>query len=137
MLKVQDTLRQQAIVKRAMFNNCLICVALSMKCKNLWVIIRHICEYNPIIDAAIQLEDFYRELASPLLNNVKFEYVGEIFENGSITKTDFQTYFKGGEYIVAGKLSPTAISKAAGTLFTNILVYIFTDYFLTFNVILL
>ena len=66
-----------------------------------------------LTDAAIQLEDFYRELANPLLSNVKFDYVGEIFENGSITNKDFQTYFKGGEYIVAGQLSANAIPKAA------------------------
>ena len=29
-------------------------------------------------DAAIQLEDFYLELANPLLTNVKFKYVGEL-----------------------------------------------------------
>ena len=28
-------------------------------------------------DAALQLEDFYLELANPLLNDVKFKYVGE------------------------------------------------------------
>lgn len=28
-------------------------------------------------DAALQLEDFYLELANPVLNNVKFKYVGE------------------------------------------------------------
>jgi uncharacterized protein YegL len=56
-------------------------------------------------DAAIQLEDFYRELANPLLNDVKFTYVGESFNNNSITKTDFNTYFNGSEYIIAGKLS--------------------------------
>ena len=56
-------------------------------------------------DAAIQLEDFYRELANPLLNDVKFQYVGEAFNNDSITNTDFKTYFKGSEYVVAGKIS--------------------------------
>ena len=46
------------------------------------------------------MEDFYHELANPLLNEVKFTYVGETFNNNSITKTDFNTYFKGGEYVV-------------------------------------
>ena len=57
------------------------------------------------LDAAIQLEDFYLELANPLLNNVKFEYVGEPFKNGSITNTNFKTYFKGSEYVIAGQIS--------------------------------
>ena len=56
-------------------------------------------------DAAIQLEDFYLELANPLLTNVKFSYVGEPFENASITNTNFRTYFKGSEYVIAGKIS--------------------------------
>merc|ERR1712165_658297 len=53
-------------------------------------------------DAAIQLEDFYAEISSPLLTNVTFEYVGEAFKNKS--STNLKTFFKGGEYIVAGKL---------------------------------
>merc|ERR1719367_1300096 len=53
-------------------------------------------------DAAIQLEDFYSEISSPLLNNVTFDYVGEAFKNKSSTR--MKTFFKGGEYIVAGKL---------------------------------
>ena len=56
-------------------------------------------------DAALQLEDFYLELANPLLNNVQFSYVGEPFKNSSLTKTSFKTYFKGSEYVIAGKIS--------------------------------
>merc|ERR1719367_319790 len=54
-------------------------------------------------DAAIQLEDFYAEISSPLLTNVSFDYVGEAFKNKS--NTNLKTFFKGGEYIVAGKLN--------------------------------
>merc|ERR1712038_424369 len=53
-------------------------------------------------DAAIQLEDFYAEISSPLLTNVKFEYVGGNFRNTTISKLN--TFFRGSEYIVAGKL---------------------------------
>ena len=53
-------------------------------------------------DAAIQLEDFFAEISSPLLNNVSFDYVGEAFKNKS--GSNLKTFFKGGEYIVAGKL---------------------------------
>merc|ERR1719367_1705081 len=53
-------------------------------------------------DAAIQLEDFYAEISSPLLTNVTFDYVGEAFKNK--TSSNLKTFFKGGEYIVAGKL---------------------------------
>jgi len=53
-------------------------------------------------DAPIQLEDFYQEIASPLLSNVTFDYVGESFQNK--TNKLINTYFKGGEYVVAGKV---------------------------------
>ena len=53
-------------------------------------------------DAAIQLEDFYAEISSPLLSNVTFDYVGEAFKNK--TNRKLNTFFKGGEYVIAGKL---------------------------------
>jgi len=62
-------------------------------------------------DAAIQLEDFYLELANPLLNNVKFEYVGEPFKNVSLTNTNFKTYFKGSEYIIAGQITDESVEN--------------------------
>jgi hypothetical protein len=53
-------------------------------------------------DAAIQLEEFYLNIASPLLTNVQFDYVGEYFKEAPNTKLN--TFFKGSEYIIAGKL---------------------------------
>merc|ERR1739844_555099 len=44
------------------------------------------------------------EFASPLVSNLKFEYVGGAVDNSSISNTNLKTYFKGGEYIIAGKL---------------------------------
>ena len=58
-------------------------------------------------DAAIQLEDFYSEIASPLLTNVTFDYVGEYFMNK--TKKNINTFFKGSEYVIAGKLDISGI----------------------------
>ena len=55
-------------------------------------------------DAALQLEDFYAEIASPVINNLKFEYVGDLVDNTSTSETSLKTFFKGGEYIIAGKL---------------------------------
>merc|ERR1711892_650762 len=55
-------------------------------------------------DAALQLEDFFAQISSPLISNLKFGYVGELGQNASISKTSLKTFFKGGEYIVAGKL---------------------------------
>merc|ERR1719318_1429384 len=55
-------------------------------------------------DAALQLEDFFAEVSSPLISNLKFDYVGGLVQNNSLSQTSFKTFFKGGEYIIAGKL---------------------------------
>jgi len=55
-------------------------------------------------DAALQLEHFYAQISSPLLSNLKFEYVGGL-DNSSISETEVNTFFRGGELIVTGKLS--------------------------------
>ena len=56
-------------------------------------------------DAAIQLQGFYREIASPLLSGVNFAYVGGSVEETSLTETTFHTFYKGSEMVVAGKLT--------------------------------
>lgn len=56
-------------------------------------------------DAAIQLQGFYREVASPLLSGVNFTYVGNAVEEASLTETTFHTFYKGSEMVVAGKLT--------------------------------
>eukprot|EP00090_Calanus_glacialis_P003392 TRINITY_DN12511_c0_g1_i1.p1 TRINITY_DN12511_c0_g1~~TRINITY_DN12511_c0_g1_i1.p1 ORF type:complete len:876 (+),score=214.06 TRINITY_DN12511_c0_g1_i1:35-2662(+) len=55
-------------------------------------------------DAALQLEDFFAEVASPLISNLKFDYVGGLVQNESVSKNNLKTFFKGGEYIITGKL---------------------------------
>merc|ERR1712130_124413 len=55
-------------------------------------------------DAALQLEDFFAQISSPLISNLKFDYVGGLVQNNSISQSSFKTFFKGGEYIIAGKL---------------------------------
>merc|ERR1719376_133450 len=55
-------------------------------------------------DAALQLEDFFAQISSPLISNLKFDYVGGIAQNSSISQARFKTYFKGGEYIITGKV---------------------------------
>merc|ERR1711874_346339 len=56
-------------------------------------------------DAALQLEDFYAQIASPLLSNLKFNYVGDIVDNSSISEAKTRTIFRGNDFIVTGKLS--------------------------------
>ncbi len=55
-------------------------------------------------DAAIQLEDFYAQIANPLLADVEFDYVGEHVKNSSIIKKNFGTFNRGNEFVVAGKI---------------------------------
>merc|ERR1719347_1456975 len=55
-------------------------------------------------DAALQLEDFFAQISSPLISNLKFDYVGGLVQNNSVSQSSFKTFFKGGEYIIAGKL---------------------------------
>ena len=55
-------------------------------------------------DAALQLENFYSEISSPLLTNLKFDYVGGMVDNSSLSSTTLRTFFKGGQYIVVGRL---------------------------------
>merc|ERR1719450_74488 len=55
-------------------------------------------------DAALQLEDFYSQIASPLLSKLNFQYVGGLVQNDSLSHLETNTLFKGKEFIVTGKL---------------------------------
>uniref|UniRef100_V5G5K3 Inter-alpha-trypsin inhibitor heavy chain n=1 Tax=Anoplophora glabripennis TaxID=217634 RepID=V5G5K3_ANOGL len=67
---------------------------LSLKNQGFW---KHIYEAS---DASLQLQNFYKEISSPLLTSVKFEYESEVKE---VTVTEFPIYFNGSELVVAGK----------------------------------
>ena len=56
-------------------------------------------------DAAIQLEDFFSQISNPLISELKFEYVGGVVDNSPLSKANFNSFFKGGEYVVVGKLN--------------------------------
>uniref|UniRef100_A0A8C4M5P6 Inter-alpha-trypsin inhibitor heavy chain 4 n=1 Tax=Equus asinus asinus TaxID=83772 RepID=A0A8C4M5P6_EQUAS len=53
-------------------------------------------------DSALQLQDFYQEVANPLLMKVAFEYPSNAVEE--VTQDNFRLLFKGSEMVVAGKL---------------------------------
>ncbi|XP_036594594.1 inter-alpha-trypsin inhibitor heavy chain H4-like [Trichosurus vulpecula] len=57
-------------------------------------------------DANLQLQDFYQEVANPLLTTVKFQYPDNAVE--LLTQDNFRVFFKGSELVVAGKLMPQA-----------------------------
>ncbi|KAJ8920647.1 hypothetical protein NQ315_004786 [Exocentrus adspersus] len=58
---------------------------------------RHIYEGA---DASLQLQEFYKQISSPLLSKVTFKYVSNTSE---VTKTDFPILFSGSEIVVSGK----------------------------------
>ncbi|KAB0364576.1 hypothetical protein FD754_008732 [Muntiacus muntjak] len=53
-------------------------------------------------DSALQLQDFYQQVANPLMTSVAFEYPSNAVE--SVTQDAFRVFFKGSELVVAGKL---------------------------------
>ncbi|XP_008701901.2 inter-alpha-trypsin inhibitor heavy chain H4 isoform X2 [Ursus maritimus] len=69
-------------------------------------------------DSALQLQDFYQEVANPLLTAVTFEYPSNVVEE--VSQDNFRLLFKGSEIVVAGKLrdqSPDVLSaKVRGQL---------------------
>merc|ERR1712168_423245 len=62
-------------------------------------------------DAALQLENFYAEISSPVVTNLKFDYVGGLVDNSSLSNGEVRTLFKGDQYVVVGKL----LNEASGT----------------------
>merc|ERR1719327_612656 len=61
-------------------------------------------------DAALQLENFYAEISSPVVTNLKFDYVGGLVDNSTLSNGEVKTLFKGDQYVVVGKL----LSEASG-----------------------
>ncbi|XP_047120673.1 inter-alpha-trypsin inhibitor heavy chain H4-like isoform X1 [Schistocerca piceifrons] len=59
-------------------------------------------------DAHLQLRNFYRQIASPLLTDVTFNYDGQQVDEDALTKVKFSALFDGGELVVAGRLPPGA-----------------------------
>ncbi|XP_017771114.1 PREDICTED: inter-alpha-trypsin inhibitor heavy chain H4-like [Nicrophorus vespilloides] len=52
-------------------------------------------------DSDIQLQNFYKEISSPLLNNITFTYTPDTV---SLTTTNFPILYEGGELVVSGKI---------------------------------
>ncbi|XP_047386602.1 inter-alpha-trypsin inhibitor heavy chain H4 isoform X2 [Sciurus carolinensis] len=66
-------------------------------------------------DSALQLQDFYQEVANPVLTKVAFQYTSNAVEE--VTQDNFRLLFKGSEMVVAGKLrdkSPDVLSARVG-----------------------
>merc|ERR1712038_369394 len=68
---------------------------------------KHIYEDS---DAALQLENFFLEIANPVLSDLKFQYIGGQVDNDSLTDLSYHCLFKGGEFVVSGKLNGSALT---------------------------
>lgn len=53
---------------------------------------------------SLQLDGFYKEVATPILHNVDVQYPENAVEMDTLTKTNFISYFQGTEIVIAGKL---------------------------------
>ncbi|XP_076031432.1 inter-alpha-trypsin inhibitor heavy chain H4-like [Oratosquilla oratoria] len=56
------------------------------------------------VDANKQLYNFYRELSTPLLHDLDFQYSLDAVQSESLTNRRFYSYFQGSELMVSGKL---------------------------------
>ncbi|XP_066249128.1 inter-alpha-trypsin inhibitor heavy chain H4-like isoform X3 [Euwallacea similis] len=65
---------------------------------------RHIYE---AADSYLQLQNFYKEISSPLLSNVTFKYIDKVY---NVTKRHFPILFHGGELYITGRLDEAALS---------------------------
>nr|XP_010301649.1 PREDICTED: inter-alpha-trypsin inhibitor heavy chain H4 [Balearica regulorum gibbericeps] len=54
-------------------------------------------------DAALQLQGFYQEVATPILMKIEMQYPENAVEG--LTKNNFRLFFEGSEIIVSGKIS--------------------------------
>lgn len=59
----------------------------------------------PDKDAASQLEGFFDEISSPLLDKIEFHYPKELVDETSTTAVSFDRYYQGSELVVCGKLN--------------------------------
>ena len=55
--------------------------------------------------ASFQLKGFYGEVATPLLYNIDIQYTDNAIDVNTVSQTNFISYFKGTELVVAGKLN--------------------------------
>lgn len=55
-------------------------------------------------DAPLQLQNFYKEIASPVLADIKFKYIQDQVED--VTSKEFKNLFSGSELLVLGKMKP-------------------------------
>lgn len=56
-------------------------------------------------DAALQISGFYQQISSVLMRNISFKYVDGSLNDSTVTKTSFNSFFRGSEIVVAGQVN--------------------------------
>uniref|UniRef100_U3I8Q0 Inter-alpha-trypsin inhibitor heavy chain 4 n=1 Tax=Anas platyrhynchos platyrhynchos TaxID=8840 RepID=U3I8Q0_ANAPP len=59
-------------------------------------------------DAALQLQGFYQEVATPILMKIEMQYPDNAVEG--LTKNNFKLFFEGSEIVVSGKITVLMVS---------------------------
>ena len=67
-------------------------------------------------DASLQMAGFYKEVSSPILSNVTFDYLSSDIIHDSLTETAFHTFYQGGEMVVAGMVDVDTHQHAVDTM---------------------
>lgn len=55
-------------------------------------------------DSAIQLAGFYEEISSPVLTNLKIDYLNETVDTTTVVQDNTHNYYDGSEVVVVGKI---------------------------------
>lgn len=75
--------------------------------------------YRKVADddnAAVKMEGFFREVASPLLYYIRVTYKQESVVSSSVTQSEFISYFSGDEIVIAGQLDESYDGNALSGL---------------------
>jgi hypothetical protein len=56
-------------------------------------------------DAALQISGFYQQISAVLMRNISFKYVDGSLNDSTVTETNFNTFFRGSELVVAGQIN--------------------------------
>lgn len=65
----------------------------------------------PDKDATSQLEGFFDEISTPLLQRVQFEYPRDLVDDTRVTAAQFSQYYEGSELVVSGKIKEGVSSR--------------------------
>ena len=57
------------------------------------------------------LQNFYQEVSTPLLSDLRVRYLDNTVNIDSVTQTDYSNWFNGTEIVIAGKLKDNSVNN--------------------------